>query len=73
MYLMVLNLLACGLHLHNLIVSLRLDAWVHKTSLIATHSIDVPAPQDKKISRRVFFVVVRSIDFVSFYDFSIEF
>ena len=73
MYLMVWNLLACGLHLHNLIVSLRLEVWVHKTSLIATHSIDVPAPQDKKISRRVFVVVVRSIDFVSIYKFSIEF
>ena len=53
------SLLACGKHLHDRLISLSIEVWVHKTSLTPPLFIEVPVPiQESERSC----ICVRSID-----------
>ena len=69
-YVRVCILLTCGKHLPDHIGSLRVEVWAHIISLTPPRYLSVCTRPGKLAGMYLF---VWGIDFVSFYDFSIEF
>ena len=69
-YVRVGILLTCGKHLPDHIGSLRVEVWAHIISLTPPRYLSVCTRPGKLAGMYLF---VWGIDFVSFYDFSIEF
>jgi hypothetical protein len=63
LYVRVGILLSCGKHLHDRLISIRGEVWVHKSSLTLPLFIEMPVPSQESGRR------VRGIDLVSFYAF----
>ena len=61
-------LITCEEHLHDHIISLRVEVWANKTTLTLALFIEVPV-QSQENERSCICVI--GIDFTSFYDFDI--